>query len=135
MQRWDDYNQFLLALVMWREARGEGPEGMKAVGCVVRNRVGTSEAWSVVITAKWQFSSMTAPGDAMLVQWPVYNDPAFLEAMTLAFGIYNGVIVDNTNGATHYRNPATATSKSFQAEVDSGRLKQVATIGHHVFYK
>ena len=126
---WDGYNQFLLALVMWREARGEGPEGMKAVGCVVRNRVKSFGAWSLIITAKWQFSSLTAPGDPMLIQWPVFQDLQFLEAMAIANGIYNNSIVDNTNGATHYFNPNVVLPKW------AATMTKVATIGHHDFYK
>lgn len=125
---WDDYNQALLALVVWREARGEGSEGMKAVGCVVRNRV-KNDTWTQIISAKWQFSSLTAPGDPMLVQWPVEGDPQFLEAMLLASGIYNGSIPDNTNGATHYFNPSVVLPKW------AATMTKVATIGHHVFYK
>lgn len=125
---WDGYNQFLLALTMWREARGEGLEGMKAVGCVIRNRVHNG-TWSEIITAKWQFSSLTAPGDAMLVSWPVQNDIQFLEAMALAGGIYTGVLTDNTNGATHYFNPSVVKPKW------AASLTKVASIGHHDFYK
>lgn len=125
---WPDYNQILLALVMWREARGEGVEGMKAVGCVVRNRV-KNDTWSQIITAKWQFSSLTAPGDPMLVQWPVQGDPQFQEALHLASGIYLNAIPDNTNGATHYFNPKVVLPKW------AASLHQVASIGHHDFYK
>lgn len=125
---WNGYNQFLLALVMWREARGEGPEGMKAVGCVVRNRV-HNDTWSQIITAKWQFSSLTAPGDPMLVQWPVQNDPQFLEAMTLAGGIFTGTLIDTTNGATHYFNPNVVLPTWAKS------MTKLMSIGHHDFYK
>lgn len=125
---WGDYNRTLLALVMWREARGEGSEGMKAVGCVVRNRV-KNDTWTQIITAKWQFSSMTAPGDLMLVQWPVEGDSQFLEVMLLADGIYNGAIVDITNGATHYFNPNVVLPKW------AASLSKTMTLGHHDFYK
>lgn len=125
---WSTYNRTLLALVMWREARGEGSEGMKAVGCVVRNRV-KNDTWTQIITAKWQFSSMTAPGDLMLIQWPVEGDSQFLEAMLLADGIYNGAIVDITNGATHYFNPNVVLPKW------AASLSKTMTLGHHDFYK
>lgn len=125
---WDGYNQFLLALTMWREARGEGAEGMKAVGCVIRNRAHNG-TWSQVMTAKWQFSSLTAPGDPMLVQWPVQEDAQFLMAMSLAAGIYLGTIPDSTDGATHYFNPNVVKPKWAQT------LTKVVTIGHHDFYK
>lgn len=131
---WPDWDKALLALVMWREACGEGREGMQAVGCVVRNRAAQGVPWALVMAKKWQFSSMTAPGDAMLVQWPT-NGLAFETAMDLADGIYNKSIPDNTGGATHYRNPVTATSKSFQNMIDTGQLIKTVTIGRHDFYR
>ena len=30
-------DDFMLALAVWREARGEGPTGMQAVACVIQN--------------------------------------------------------------------------------------------------
>lgn len=128
---WDDYNKALLALTMWREARGEGAEGMQAVGCVVRNRVERQSYgdWSQCITAKWQFSSLTAPGDAMLVQWPETGDAPFKTCMLLAEGIYNGTVIDNTDGATHYFNPNVVMPKW------ASQLTKIKSIGHHVFYK
>lgn len=125
---WDLYNQFLLALVMWREARGEGLEGMKAVGCVVRNRV-RNDTWSQIITAKWQFSSMTASGDPELAVWPAQDDPQFLQCLNLAPDIYSGKVPDNTNGATHYFNPNVVLPSW------ATNMTLSATIGHHVFYK
>lgn len=131
---WPDWDKALLALTLWREAQGEGREGMQAVGCVIRNRAVQGVPWTTVMSKKWQFSSLTAPGDAMLIRWPV-NDLAFTTAMDLVDGIYNNSLPDNTGGATHYRNPATATSKPFQDAVDTGQLIKTVTIGHHDFYR
>lgn len=132
----NDYSKALLALVIWREASGEGPEGMQAVGCVVRNRAAKAGGdYSAVITKKWQFSSMTAPGDGALIRWPAATDKAFETARDIADHIYDGTLPDITGGATSYRNPVTATSESFQKAVDSGELVMTRQIGHHVFYK
>lgn len=125
---WSDWDKALLALVMWREARGEGREGMRAVGHVVKNRVKFTE-WDKVITAKWQFSSMAAPGDPQLTVWPQAGDLVFELAMSLAEAIYSGEDADNTNGATHYFNPNVVLPTWAAA------MTKVASIGHHDFYK
>lgn len=113
---------------MWREARGEGQEGMQAVGCVVRTRA-ASLLWDKVICAKWQFSSMTAPGDSQLVAWPGQGDPTWQQAMTLAEGIYAGTVPDNTGGATHYFNPSVVLPSWAE------KMEYIKSIGHHDFYK
>lgn len=123
-----DYSKALLALVMWREARGEGQQGMEAVGCVVRNRV-TNGDWAEVISKKWQFSSLTASGDPMLIQWPSVDDPQFQIALVLADGIVDGTIPDITDGATHYFNPNVVLPTW------AAKMTKVKSIGHHDFYK
>jgi spore germination cell wall hydrolase CwlJ-like protein len=127
-----DWHKSLLALVIWREARGESHEGKIAVGCVIRNRVVAThlaDQWADVIEKRLQFSSMTAAGDAMLVQWPADNDPSWVDSMNVAEGIFAGSFLDATNGATLYCNlhvckPAWADP-----------AKQTATIGNHTFFK
>lgn len=51
----------VLALTIWGEARGEGLEGMVAVGTVIANRVHDPQqrygkGWKGVCLKKWQFS-------------------------------------------------------------------------------
>ena len=131
---WSDYYKTMLALTMWREARGEGREGMRAVGHVIRNRVVKWMGdWDHIITAKWQFSSMTAPGDSQLVLWPDSPNAEFELAMLLATDIYVGMDRDITGGALYYRNAQTATSEWFQKNV-AEKMRQTAVIGHHEFY-
>lgn len=140
---WQEYDLVLLALTMWREAQGEGREGMRAVGHVIRNRVvGYKEAWDVVITKKWQFSSISVKGDNETVDWPDRNDPepkvrAWLEAMQLAGPIYEGADTDITQGATHYFNPqATPPESSFWRTVaNNPSFEKVLTLGRHQFFR
>ena len=124
----DDYNKSLLALTLWREAGGEGYVGMQAVGNVIRNRV-VNGNWSQVLSAKWQFSSLTAPGDPMLVKWPAPTDGSWQTAMEIAQDTYDGTLADITYGATHYFNPSVVLP-SWAAS-----MTKVASIGHHDFYK
>lgn len=127
---WTDWYKAILALVVWREARGEGHDGMRAVAHVIYNRVQAGHTdWASIIEAKWQFSSLTAPGDPMLVQWPKPPDPAFEDAMSIVDLIYNGNDFDLTYGATHYFNP-NVVKPAWAAS-----LTKVASIGHHDFYR
>ena len=129
---YSDWYKAVLALVIWREARGEGAEGMRAVAHVIKNRVDAShlpDSWDTVIERKWQFSSMTAPGDPMLVQWPIHPDASFAQAMKIAAEVFSGSDPDLTSGATHYCN----LNVCHPAWADT--LHQVAVIGHHTFFR
>jgi len=121
-----------LALVVWREARGEPVEGKLAVANVIRNRVEAThlpDQWAHVIERKWQFSSMTAPGDAMLVEWPLEGDQSWIDAMDVAERVLTLGGCDNTGGATMYCNldvcdPAWAHT-----------MQATVKIGHHTFFR
>lgn len=141
---WTDWFKAVLALVVWREAQGEGEDGMRAVAHVIRNRVEAThieDSWDDVIEQKWQFSSLTAPGDAMLVRWPRHDSPTdqatFQTAMEIAERVYNGSDFDLTNGAHFYANLAViSTTSSFWAVAnDTVNHPQTAKIGHHTFFK
>lgn len=68
---WSPWYKSMLALVLWREARGEvktaGIDALRAVAHVIKNRVEAThlpDTWDDVITARWQFSSINA-------SWPI----------------------------------------------------------------
>lgn len=126
---WTWYFKFLLAMSMWREAQGEGAEGMRAVGHAIANEVHSTHLnWDSVIAKKWYISSMTATGDSNLTKWPNYGDKPFVIAMQLAEGIYEGSDADNTEGAQHYFNPHIVLPSWARTMV------KTVTIGNHVFY-
>lgn len=91
---------------MWREARGEGPKAMIAVGCCVRNRVTRPTWWGRdyidVITKKWQFSAMAAPGDPQLIVYPKSGDKQFEQALEAATWIIDGSTHHPMPGADSY---------------------------------
>jgi N-acetylmuramoyl-L-alanine amidase len=124
---WDDVAKVVLALAMWREARGEGTAGMTAVGCVIRNNV-KGNNWIAVITKPYFISSLTAHADPELIIWPKLNDLQFSIAMMLAEGIMSYAILDVTDGATHYFNPNVVLPTW------AASMKKVKTIGNHDFY-
>jgi len=130
---WEMYFKSLLALVIWREASGEGHTGMRAVAHVIRNRVMAThlpDQWEDVIVGKWQFSSITAPGDPTLVRWPKQPDTSFEDAMQIAEGTYTGVDPDITGGAVMYANLHVCSPKW-----DFGKLEQTCVIGAHTFWR
>jgi N-acetylmuramoyl-L-alanine amidase len=126
---WKSYQLSLLALVMWREARGEGIKAMTAVGCSIRNRVQRPSWWGKdyigVITKKWQYSSMAAPGDPQLILYPQSTDATFEQALQAAQWVMDGTVVTNAPGADSYYDdsipaPKWATPETFVAKI--GRL-------------
>lgn len=127
---WNDYYKVMLALTMWREARGEGHTGMRAVGHVIKNRVDAGQGdWDHVITRKWQFSSLTAAGDSQLIVWPDSPDAQFEDAMLLAESIFTNMDPDITSGALFYFNPNVVLPSWAQS------MTKIATIGNHVFLR
>lgn len=128
---WVDYIYSILSLTAWREARGEGHEGMRAVAHVIFNRARSQKkSISEVCTARLQFSSLTSPGDPMLIQWPQNNDAQFEDAMSISESIYAGNDVDPTGGATMYANLSVC-----KPDWDFSKLIKTVQIGHHTFFK
>jgi N-acetylmuramoyl-L-alanine amidase len=132
-----DYSQYnneqLLAIVAYREARGEGADGMRAVMHVILNR---SKAWNKtvyqVIFAPNQFTSMSLSSDPNYTLIPADTELVW----KLAADITDGDDVDPTFGALYYYNPATATSGWFVRNIVNLPEKHplTATIGHQYFY-
>jgi N-acetylmuramoyl-L-alanine amidase len=120
---------FYLALVTWREARGEGIEGMTAVTYSIMNRVKNPKWWGTdvtsVVTKKWQYSSMTDPNDKQLTKWPGL-DPWWSAALQVAADVYDAKVPNPVPGADSYfdisiPNPKWATDDKFVKQV--GRIK------------
>lgn len=95
------------ALCAWKEARGEGLEGMEAVLCVLRNRVGApgfAKTLHDVIYGKNQFTSMSVPSDPEFNLVPTELDERWSHAKQLAEIIFGQNSFDITNGAHYYAN-------------------------------
>ena len=106
-----------LAGTIYAEARGEAAEGQIAVAWVVRNRVDSPVTWwgtdyQSVLDKPYQFNSEDI------------TTPALCE---IAEGVISGDILDNTNGATHFHNDSVTPHWP--------RLRMVAEIGRHLFYR
>ena len=110
---------YLLAKLIYSEARGEVYEGQVAVGAVVLNRVGDAgfpNTLQGVIYQPWAF---TALHDGQFGLEP--NGTAYQAAQDAMNGW------DPTYGCLYYYNPRTATSSwIFSRQI-------IVTIGNHVF--
>lgn len=126
----------LLALVVWREARGEPREGKLAVAYSILNRVSRPGWWGAdvptVVWKKWQYSSMTDPNDAQLAKLPSPYVKAgwesWTECLEVALRAYLREEANPAPGADSYfadtiPPPKWATQDKF-----------VVKIGHHSFY-
>jgi hypothetical protein len=106
MTPWQAYEISLLALTLYREARGESYEAKIAVAHTVKNRLDHpgwwGNDWISVLTRKWQYSSLTDPNDKQLTTWPKASDAAFAECLTIAERAVTGVSNSSLKGIDSY---------------------------------
>lgn len=141
--QYDDNDIHSMSLCIWKEARGEGLDGMRAVAHVIKNRVGTpgfAHTLHDVIYGKNQFTSMSVVSDHEFNLVPPPGDSQFAYCESVCPSILNGSDVDPTFGAHYYENAAAATSGWF-ARVIAGPdgygtegHSQTAHIGRQTFY-
>lgn len=112
-------DRYLLAKVIYAEARGESYTGQVAIGAVVLNRVADSRFPNTVAGVIYQPWAFTAVNDGQINLEP--NQKAYQAADDALNGW------DPTYGCVYYYNPATATSKWIWT------TKKVTQIGKHVF--
>ena len=119
------------ALCAWRENRGGGAQGMQSVINVLVNRAeqrGTSIYAEAV--RRWQFSSMTAPGDPNLVLFPLETDFEFETALSLMEHLQKGLLPDITGGATSYYAESMKTPPAWAAT-----MQRTCVIDGQIFFK
>ena len=135
---WSNYEDALLAIDVWREARGEVMDAKRAVAFSVLNRVKNPKWWgstiAQVIGKKFQYSSMAAPGDPNLIKWPAQPDPSFEDCMQAAADAISDSGPNPVPGADSYYDksisaPAWAKPEQFVAQV--GNLFFYNTDGDH----
>lgn len=129
------------ALCSWKEARGEGEIGMRAVLCVLKNRVefhGFPNDLHSIIFGKNQFTSMSVVSDPEFNLQPVEGDEYYASALKDAQEIFGEsvTLVDITNGAHYYANVHNVTSGWFYDTImlNSSQHPITAQIGHHTFF-
>jgi N-acetylmuramoyl-L-alanine amidase len=103
---WAAWELCLVALVIWREARGEPYEGKIAVAHTIKNRVHNPAWWgrsyADVVCKKWQYSSLTDPNDRQLTTWPKADDHTFEECLKIAERVITGVYNAPLKGIDSY---------------------------------
>ncbi len=112
-------DRYLLAKVIYAEARGESYTGQVAIGAVVLNRVRDSRFPNTVSGVIYQPWAFTAVNDGQINLEP--NQKAYQAADDALNGW------DPTYGCVYYYNPSTATSKWIYT------TKKVTQIGKHIF--
>ncbi len=129
-----------LARTIYGEARGESEKGMVACAFVIRNRC-WDDRWpntiKEVCQQPQQFSCWN-PDDPNkgLIEVATMDDPAFLQAMTIAFQMINGDLrEDITNGSTHYMTNDLFYSLRRPVWANENQMRIVAEIGRHVFLR
>lgn len=139
------YPEWLLALCLWREARGEGDVGMRAVAHVIRNRVFRGKQdWIQIITAPNQFTSINPPNtkegypkDRQTESWPAGTDLLWFRAQDIAHQVYSGQESDITGGALYYANlEHIDQGGDFERRIlgHPEKYPRTALIGAHTFF-
>jgi len=128
------YDRQIVASCMVLEAGGEGSEGMQAVLNVVLNRANGYLHRMVQETIKTgAFSCMSSvwrsnsPDYSPLIDRAMSQPGAYDEALQLISVMEQGLLKDNTGGATHYH-------ADYIRPYWAGSLRYLTTIGHHIFY-
>ena len=119
---------FMLALCVWREARGESARGKRLVAQVIRNRVEDSR-WPAeyigVILQPFQFSAFNH-GDPNALKFPAEHDPAWAACVEAAVAVLNADVPFTS--ANHYVVDALRPRPTWFDD-----HKVVAREGAHVF--
>ncbi len=111
-------DRYLLAKVVYAEARGESYTGQVAIAAVVLNRVRDSRFPNTVSGVIYQPWAFTAVNDGQINLEP--NNKAYQAADDALNGW------DPTYGSVYYYNPKTATSSWIRS------TRYVTTIGNHI---
>lgn len=130
-----------LALCGWKEARGEGPDGMRAVMHVIVNRAvawhgGQAESIHRVVYGKNQFSSMTVPSDPEYYLRPESTNVQYQFCRAMAEAVCEGSDPDATGGALYYACVENIESDWFKRNIidDPARHPVKARIGRQTFF-
>lgn len=118
---YSDADVYLLARLIYGEARGESYVGQVAVGAVVMNRIKSASFPNTMSGVIYQKYAFTAVADGQINLTP--NETAKKAARDAMNGW------DPSYGAIYYYNPAVATSAWIFTR------KTTVTIGNHVFAK
>jgi N-acetylmuramoyl-L-alanine amidase len=125
----------LLALCIFREARGEPMYAKRAVAHVIKNRADKPGWWGrdvvSVILAPYQFSSFNSR-DVNAGVWPEDASLAWTDCLAAASAVLVGDEPDNTDGATYYFDRSISFPKSWGEEKN---FRNTLNVGRLRFWK
>lgn len=128
------YDVFLLALCVWREARGESLDAKRGVAWVIANRAAHPSWWGSdvisVILKPAQFSSSSA-GDPNALEWPDPRDTSWIASLEIAADVLARSTSDPTSGASYYFDDSLADNPPRWAAA----LEPCAKIGRLNFFR
>jgi len=124
----------IFARTLWGEARGEPLAGKVAVAMVIINRAKNPGWWGdgieSVCSFPYQFSCWNDDDPNRTKMEAVTKDDAmFRECLIIARLAEEGLLVDKTDGATHYHHEAIMPHW-----IIKGRLDPCYRAGGHLFY-
>lgn len=126
-------NMTLLALCIWREARGESYVAKLAVAFSVLTRVKRGGWWGnsiqSVIAKPLQYSSMTHAGDPNLIKYPLEGDPSWNDSVQAATATISGSVPNPAPEADSY------IDGSIASPLWADKAKLVASIGAFRFFQ
>lgn len=126
----DDFNKALGILCAWREARGEGTDGMRAVLHVINNRSNIrTKSWAQIVYQRLQFTSMTYGQDPEMSLVPTSDDPQYQYLRDIVDSVYDGSDQDNTLGAINY------FADTIPVPSWAATMTKTVQIGKQTFYK
>ena len=130
---------YLMALCLWREARGEPMEGKIAVAQVIMNRTKNPAKWDgtdvySVITAQKQFSSFNL-AEVQSVKFPRGTDTTWKDCLDAALQVLSGEKTSLVGNADHYFTTAKPAYATVWPPKWSEKMKEVAKVGGHTFVK
>jgi N-acetylmuramoyl-L-alanine amidase len=136
-QQGEFYDLFLMALCVWREARGESMEGKRAVAWVVRNRADHPAWWggpsiASVVLHPSQFSSFNH-NDPNSSKLPYPPDPGWVSSLLAAQEAMYKTAPDITNGAVDYYDKSMDENPPLWAR--DGSLVHCGDIDDFHFYR
>lgn len=124
----------MLALTVWREARGESTAAQLGVAFVVKTRAAQPGWWGKdilsVVTKKLQFTSMTMAADPQTTTWPSWSDPSWLAVLDVAAQVLGGTVENPAPDADSYYDisipaPKWALSGKFITQLGKIRFYRV----------
>lgn len=119
----------LIAAVLICEAGGEGPDGIRAVAEVIRNRSEARKRTAYqVVTQPWQFSCLNGRQESTVIA-RAQSHPRWAFALRLASEIEKKSLRSNlVMGADHYHTRWVAPSWC-------NSLTKIGSVGNHIFYR